>query len=136
MSLTAFNKKFSSFCPPRPICLEEPCNAWTGRVCGHSILFGVGACLYDDPERFEQREKRLSRKAMMCGASSRSNQSSFAKQRREINGFSLIPYKQNFDLIWKYNSSSYEFFYLSIKKNSDFQFNKFISRIISRYKVL
>lgn len=50
--------------PPRPYCLEEPCIAWSGRVCGHEVLFGRGACLLDDPERAAARVERLKRKAM------------------------------------------------------------------------
>lgn len=49
---------------PRPYCLEEPCIAWSGRVCGHEVLFGRGACLFDDPERAAARVERLKRKAM------------------------------------------------------------------------
>ena len=53
--------------PPRPICLDEPCTAWEprhGGYCGHMIVEGQGKCLLDDPERMEQRNERMRRKAM------------------------------------------------------------------------
>lgn len=56
--------------PPRPCCLEEPCNSWEKRrgYCGHEIIAGKGACLLDDPERMEQRAERMRRKAMEAKA--------------------------------------------------------------------
>ena len=50
--------------PPRPECLVEPCLAWHGDKCGREVLSGKGACILDDPERREQREQRMKRKAM------------------------------------------------------------------------
>jgi hypothetical protein len=52
--------------PPRPECLEEPCNAWgaKGNYCGHKIVNGQASYILDDPERVEQRAERMRRKAM------------------------------------------------------------------------
>lgn len=52
--------------PPRPICLDEPCNSWEPRqgYCGHKVLFGQDACLFYDPEREQKRQDRMKRKAM------------------------------------------------------------------------
>ena len=52
--------------PPRPICLDEPCNAWEplGGYCGHKVIYGPEASILDDQERMEQRNERMRRKAM------------------------------------------------------------------------
>jgi hypothetical protein len=52
--------------PPRPICLDEPCSAWEPRqgYCGHKITSGPESCILYDPERAQQREERMKRKAM------------------------------------------------------------------------
>ena len=50
--------------PPRPECLIEPCLSWHGDKCGHEVLSGKGTCILDDPERREQREERMRRRAM------------------------------------------------------------------------
>ncbi|MEF2146672.1 MAG: hypothetical protein V3573_14595 [Desulfovibrionaceae bacterium] len=50
--------------PPRPECLEEPCNAWMTDKCGHKVIYGQASCILDDPERVTQRAERMRRKAM------------------------------------------------------------------------
>ena len=52
--------------PPRPECQQEPCNAWEprGDYCGHQALNGPDSCIYYDPEREQQRQERMKRKAM------------------------------------------------------------------------
>ena len=52
--------------PPRPECLEEPCNAWEYRqgYCGHRVIYGPTSCILDDPERVQQRAERMRRAAM------------------------------------------------------------------------
>jgi hypothetical protein len=52
--------------PPRPICLDEPCPSWEKRqgYCGHQTVFGPESCILYDPERLEQRNERIKRKAM------------------------------------------------------------------------
>lgn len=133
MSSTALNKKFSTS-PPRSICLEEPCLAWTGRVCGHSIVYGSGACLYDDPVRCDQRAKRLYRKAMIGSVSRRLVDYDREFLVNTVHGFSLVPFVQRVPLSSRYSPSSFEFFYYFMKEDRDLKFNAFKSRILRKFK--
>ena len=38
---------------PNPCTTPKPCPSWTGKQCGHEVLYGVGACWRRDgrPER-------------------------------------------------------------------------------------
>lgn len=123
-----------TFYPPRPICLEEPCLSWTGRVCGHSIIFGPGTCLYDDPERYDQRERRLQRKDMIGHISRRRAKPGQKMPVNLLQGFSLVPFTQHVNPLSCYDPSSFEYFFHFIKQDCDSKFGLFKSRMLTKFK--
>jgi hypothetical protein len=124
----------SAYIPPRQICLEEPCLSWTGRVCGHSIIYGPGSCAYDDPVRFEQREQRLYRKKMFGSTPNQSNEKDLEHLKNPINCFQLAPFVQNIRRSSRYDKSSFEFFYYYMQEERDLKFFNFKSQILRKFK--
>lgn len=124
----------TKYYPPRQICLEEPCLSWTGRVCGHSIIYGIGSCVYDDPERREQRMQRLYRKSKFGSSSLQSVESDIKHQDERVRMFSLAPFVQNVPRSSRYSQSSFEYFYYFMQEYRDLKFNNFKSRILQKFK--
>lgn len=133
MPSSALNKKFSCI-PPRSICLEEPCISWTGRVCGHSIVYGPGSCIFDDPARRAQREQRLYRKVMLGSISGHSVDYDREVSVNTIHGFSLVSFVQRVRQSGRYSPSSFEFFYYFMKEDRALKFNVFLARILRKYQ--
>jgi len=118
--------------PPRPICLEEPCLSWTGQVCGHAVLFGLGTCVYDDPERFLQREQRLQHLAKYGRISCPPSIVSHFSSDNVSKDLALAPFVQSSLSI--YEPSSYEFFFISQKQDCGRKFCSFKSQILKKFK--
>lgn len=124
----------NTYIPPRQICLEEPCLSWTGRVCGHSIIYGPGSCTYDDPERFEQRKQRLYRKKMFGSNLNQLNEKDIEHFKNPIVCFQLAPFVQNIRRSSRYDKSSFEFFYYYMQEELDLKFFNFKSQILRKFK--